>query len=1156
MEIHNPGPSTPSDVRSILTGSKSAGPTSSEACAAVVDNRLFYKYVGLFVAVVCLALLANGVFEIYFYYREHKTALIHLQREQAEAAAAKLSQFIKEIENQLGWITQLPASAGSIEQRGFDAMRLLRQVPAITELSQIDASGKERLRMSRLAMAVVDSGIDFSQEPKFTEAVANRVYYGPVYFRRESEPYMTLAIAGTRRDSGVSVVEVNLKMIWDVVKQINVGQRGLAYVVDAQGRLIAHPDIHLVLRNTDMSGLIQVKEAREGAASWAEKLQQVESIQRQMVLSASARVDPLGWLVFVELPVAEANAPLYAAFQRLAWVLLAALLFAVFAGMLLARRMIGPIRALRLGAGRIASGDLSQHIVIKSGDELEALADQFNHMTARLRESYAHLDRKVEVRTREVSEALEQQTATSDVLKVISSSQGELQPVFNVMLENACRICNAKFGDLLLYDGEHFYAAGHQNAPPAYKAMWADGPRAPSPGSGLDRIVRTKQVVHVADVIQEAEFAMARPCGVRTCLLVPILKEHEILAVIGMYRQEMQPFTDKQIELVQNFAAQAVIAIDNARLLKELHQRTGELVSSVEELQALGEVSQAVNSTLDLETVLSSIVVKAVQLSGTDAGTIYVSEPKTNAFEMRATYGMSQEVVSELSWQGISLGETTIGEAAERRAPVQIADLDQVTVSPARRILLRAGYRALLVVPLIGLKAIAGVLVVRRRAPGEFSEHTVNLLQTFAVQSVLAIQNANLFAEVEEKSRQLELANLAKSRFIAAASHDLRQPLHALNLFVSQLRDRMSSAERIRLVARIESAITAMNELFNALLDLSKADAGLVTVDSAEFSIARLLKRVEETFVGATREKGLELRIVPSAAWVRSDFILLERILFNLVSNAVQYTARGGILIGCRKRGDALRIEVWDSGVGIPEDQLRNIFGEFYRLAGRAQDRGSGLGLGLAIVDRLAQLLDHQVEVTSRIGVGSRFSVTVPLAVAHPDGLVSSVSPPEIIDPARGKLVVVIDDDVLVLEGMHVALKGWGCNVVTAASGTAALVALAEHKRSPDLIISDCRLSGGETGFAVIERLRHVFDSAIPAFLISGDTAPEPLREASVSGYYLLHKPVLPITLRAIVNQLLKDREVVSDHREAAFADESAICQPPSGTPNPALQLR
>src|SRR5450759_4684020 len=335
--------------------------TSDTPAPRKIRSRLFLKYAGLFVAVVCVALLTNGLFEIWVSYREHKDALIQIQHEQAESAAAKIGQFIKEIESQVGWTTQLLWSAGTIEQRRFDALRLLRQVPAITELAQVDASGKEQLRVSRLAMDVVGSGLDLSQEPKFTDAVKNKVYYGPVYFRRESEPYMTLSLSGTRRDAGVSIAEVNLKLIWDVVSQISLGERGHAYVVGAEGRLIAHPDISLVLRNTDMSKLVQVQAALAGnSGAGAESLQGTKNIQGQEVLTASAPIVPLGWTMFVELPVEEAYASLYLALQRLAIVLTAASIFAVLAGIFLARRMVGPIQALRAGAERMGGGDFAQ----------------------------------------------------------------------------------------------------------------------------------------------------------------------------------------------------------------------------------------------------------------------------------------------------------------------------------------------------------------------------------------------------------------------------------------------------------------------------------------------------------------------------------------------------------------------------------------------------------------------------------------------------------------------------------------------------------------------------------------------------------------------------------------------------------------------------
>ena len=644
-----------------------------------IRSRLFLKYAGLFVAVVCVALVTNGLFEIWVSYRQHKDALIQVQHEQAELAATKIGQFIKEIESQVGWTTQLLWSVETIEQRRFDALRLLRQVPAITELSQVDASGKEQLRVSRLAMDVVGSGLDLSKEPKFAEAVKNKVYYGPVYFRRESEPYMTLSLAGTRRDAGVSIAEVNLKLIWDVVSKIKVGEHGQAYVVDARGRLIAHPDISLVLRNTDMTRLAQIQAAQRGASgSSAEEIQTATDIQGRQVLTAFAPVAPLGWTVFVELPVEEAYQPLFASMQRSLLVLFAALCLAALAGIFLARRMVVPIQALRAGAARLGSGDLSQRISVNTGDELEALADQFNDMAGRLEESYTGLEKKVEVRTQALSEALEQQTATSEVLKVISSSQGELQPVFETMLANAVRICQANYGVLFRFEDGAAHAIAMFGVPPAFADFWQSGPKRFGPRTAFARVAETKQTVHIIDVKEEPAYIAGEPVlvaavglgGFRTLVNVPMLKEDELIGTIAIYRQEVRAFTDKQIELVTNFAAQAVIAIENTRLLHELQARTGELAQSVGELRALGEVSQAVNSTVDLETVLTTIVAKATQLSSTEAGAIYVFDDVAQEFRLRATHGLDNSAVAEIRDRHIRIGETAIGEAALRRVPI------------------------------------------------------------------------------------------------------------------------------------------------------------------------------------------------------------------------------------------------------------------------------------------------------------------------------------------------------------------------------------------------------------------------------------------------------------------------------------------------------
>jgi signal transduction histidine kinase/CheY-like chemotaxis protein len=954
----------------------------AEAPAPKTRRRLFTKYVALFVAVVCVALLSNGIFDVYFYYQEHKVSLIRIQREQAEAAAAKIGQFIKEIESQLGWTTQLPWSAGSIEQRRFDALRLLRQVPAITELAQIDASGKERLRVSRLAMDVVGSGTDFSNDPKFMEAVAHKVYYGPVYFRRESEPYMTLAIAGTRRDAGVSVAEVNLKLIWDVVSQIKVGERGHAYVVDAQGRLIAHPDISLVLRNTDMSRLAQVRAARSGDSA---PVQEAQDIEAHKVLTASAPVTPLGWLVFVELPAGEAYAPLRAALQRLGFVLLGALGFAVLAGMFLAGRMVGPIQALRAGAARIGSGDLSQRIAIKTGDELEVLADQFNDMAGRLQESYAGLEQKVELRT------------------------------------------------------------------------------------------------------------------------------------------------------------------------QELQMRSGELAQSVEELRALGEVTQAVNSTLDLATVLSTIVAKAVQLSDTEAGSIYVADPATQEFHQRATHGMSEELIAELNRQDIGIGEKTIADAAARRAPVQFADLMDQGPSATRDILLRAGFRALLVVPLLGPKGIIGVLVVRRKAPGEFPKHTVDLLQTFAAQSVLAIQNANLFKQVEEKGQELEMASRHKSQFLANMSHELRTPLNAIiGLTEMMLANaaRFGTEKAAEPLRRVHRAGNHLLGLINQVLDLSKIEAGKLELSPESVSLAPLIDEV----IGTARqlaEQNKNRLIVESQEGLGTltvDPMRLRQILLNLMSNACKFTKQGEVILRVKKVLDGrnwIEFAVADTGIGMTPEQQAKLFEEFTQADSSTARRYGGTGLGLAITRKLARMMGGEVMVASEAGKGSVFTVRLPGAAASPD-----ISLTDGIQAPAGDCVLVVDDDATARELISDQLKAEGFSVVTAAGGLEGLRRAKELR--PIAITLDVMMPDLD-GWSVLAALRQDAELAeIPVIMVT--ILDEPRRAVALGAAGYLSKPIDRERLRRLVGRfrsparptrilLVEDDESQRDRVRSWLADQEWVVQ-------------
>ncbi|HXQ53550.1 MAG TPA: GAF domain-containing protein [Stellaceae bacterium] len=714
-------------------------------------GRLFRKYVALFVAVVCVALLLNGAFEIWFSYQDHEASLIRIQREQAASAAAKIEQFVAEIQSQIGWTTELPWSGATLDQRRFDALRLLRQVPAITELSQLDATGKEQLRVSRLEMDVVGAATDYSHDPRFAEAVAHKAWYGPVYFRRESEPYMTLALAGTRRDAGVSVAEVNLKFIWDVVSQIKVGEHGEAYVVDADGRLIAHPDISLVLRNTNLTQLPQVAAARAGGTQ--DETQEAHNLAGHRVLTAYAKVQPLGWLIFVELPIAEAYAPLYASIERAGGLLILCLVLAFFAGLFLARRMVVPIQALREGALRIGGGDLGLRLSVKTGDEIEALADQFNDMAGQLQESYAGLERKVEDRTRELTESLEQQTATAEVLRVISSSPGELKPVFETMLDNATRICGAQTGMVYRFDGEAMVFVAGRGVATAF-AEKVNRVVVP-PNSEYGRMIRTKALVHVPDIAATPDYLDRLPNvvagvemhGARTVIYVPMCKEDELVGCFILHRKEVRPFTDKQIELVQNFAAQAVIAIENARLLTELRE-------SLDQQTATSEVLSVISSSPgELAPVFETMLDNATRICEAQTGNLYRYDGEM--MEMMASRGLGPDFIAKVT-RAKPHPDQPFGRMIRTKALVHMPDLAASPEYLVERFpgtvasVELHGTRTCIFVPMLKEDVLVGAFVLNRHEVRPFTQKQIELVENFAAQAVIAIENARLLTELRE----------------------------------------------------------------------------------------------------------------------------------------------------------------------------------------------------------------------------------------------------------------------------------------------------------------------------------------------------------------------------------------------------------------------
>lgn len=958
-------------------------------------RSLFVKYAIPLVLLSSGAVIVSGLDQMYFSYQESKTALARVQHEKALAAAIRIEQFARDLEHQIAWIAQAQWGPRGIplDQRRLDSLRLLRQVPAITEVSHLDPEGHEQLRVSRLAMDVVGSNIDLSGDPKFTEARSRKTWFSPVYFRKESEPYMTVALAGNGEHAGVVAAEANLKFIWDVVSGMKVGQGGAAYVVDAKGRLIAHPDISLVLQNTDMSKLPLIREsiAQGGVESVAVKAITGHDVQGREVLSASAPIEPLGWNVIVDLPLREALAPLYSSLLRTAFLLLVGIFASVLASLILVRRMVAPIHLLQAGAARIGGGELDQRIDVKTGDELEVLGEEFNCMAEQLEESYASLERKVEERTRDLTESLEQQTATSEILRVISQSQTDEKPVFEKITQSCRRLFNSsQIGINLVHPDGLVYLAAYLG--PEEATLREMYPFAVDYETGTGKAMKEQRALHYLDALAGDDVPPrvrqgAERIGARSVVFAPLIREGQGIGAIFVSRNIVSPFSDREIALLQTFADQAVIAIENARLFQELQARTEQLGESVEQFRALAEVSQAVNSTLDLDQVLSTIVTRAVQLSATNFGAVYEYEEADEQLRLRATYGLEADVVEAMLAKTLKLGEGATGEAAQTRAPVEIANVGSAAGkfdSALQKVIERAGVRSLLAIPLLREGRVLGALSVSRTVSGAFPPEVTGLLQTFAAQSAVAIQNARLFREIAQKSRELEIASQHKSQFLANMSHELRTPLNAILGYTELILDKIYGEvpERITdVLDRVQKSGRHLLDLINDVLDLSKIEAGQLALTLSDYSMHDAVQSAVTAVESLAREKGLRV-VVDVAAKLpvgRADERRIVQVLLNLVGNAIKFTEAGEVAIRVRRDNGFFVVSVSDTGPGIPKAEHERIFEEFQQADGSATRANGGTGLGLAIARKIIELHGGRLWVDSVVGKGSTFTFSLPV---------------------------------------------------------------------------------------------------------------------------------------------------------------------------------
>jgi signal transduction histidine kinase len=768
---------------------------------------LFLKYVVLFVGLVSGVLVINAALDLYFVDQDNRRASIEVQKEKAEAAAQRVESFVREIERQIRWVAYTQFDSLPTEQRYFEYNRMQVLVPAITELAQLDRAGREQLKVSRIGLNSIASNLDRSADPAFVEAVKNKVYFSPVDFRKESEPYLTMAVAHGR-GGGVTVADVNLKFILDPISAIKVGKEGYAYVVDRQGRLIAHRDISLVLRGTDMKRLPQVEAALKMSGDYGQPMDATNGAGVP-VLSAHANIPALGWLVFVEVPTAEARQPVIDAGLRALALLVLGLLIAGGAGALLARRMVVPIRAMQAGAERIGGGELNHRLAIKTGDELESLAEQFNRSAAALEESHAGLEQKVEDRTAELRESLDQQTATADVLRVISQSPTDVQPVLRAVTTAACRFCGASDALVILRDEADSVIAAHEGS---------------------------------------------------------------LTASVGRRRPISR----------DNLAGRAML----------------------------------------------------------DSLTIHVPD---SALLDPKEYADALAMAREHNW------------------------------------------RAAVAAPMLREGSVAsGAIMLRKTEPGAFTPRQIELLETFAAQAVIALENVRLFTEIQEKSHQLEIASQHKSQFLANMSHELRTPLNAIIGYTEMMADGLygNVGEKAQgVLERVQSNGRHLLGLINDVLDLSKIEAGQLVLAIEDYSVADMVATVMAATESLARAKNLKLgsAVASGLPTGTGDARRLAQVLLNLVGNAIKFTDRGGVEIRAVQAGDRFEMSVVDSGPGIaPADQAR-IFDEFQQVDNTSTRKKGGTGLGLSISQRIVELHGGHIIVQSEVGKGSTFTISIPV---------------------------------------------------------------------------------------------------------------------------------------------------------------------------------
>lgn len=580
----------------------------------------------------------------------------------------------------------------------------------------------------------------------------------------------------------------------------------------------------------------------------------------------------------------------------------------------------------------------------------------------------------------ELRQSLQRQTATADVLKAISRSSFDLQTVLETLTSSAAQLCDAQMGIVTRERDGAYYRATVYGYPAEQEAFYKNTPLEAGRGSVVGRVIEQRKPVQIADILDDPDYIITplrKSAGYRTILGVPLLREAAPIGAIVLMRRSVRRFTETEIELVANFADQAVIAIENVRLFEEAQARNRDLT-------ALSELGRAVTSTLDLKLVLKTIVDRAVELSTADASLIFYFRRDTGRFELGETTGLDKHAIERYRKLDIGGAETGLGEAITSRQPVQASDIAKRTSSPLRNAALEEGMRAALVLPLLSVEGPLGALVLQRRLPGAFPPAVISLMQSFADQSAIALENARLFDEIAQKSRELEIASEHKSRFVANMSHELRTPLAAILGYAELMEEGIYEPlgeHSLAALGRIRSNGKHLLGLINTVLDIAKIESGQFTLNMAEYSIEGVVEAVRAATESLAQNKKLAFttEVARSLPLGLGDEQRLTQVLLNLVGNAIKFTDRGEVRVTANAAGGRFAVAVADTGPGIPEHERTRIFEQFHQVDDSNTKAKGGTCLGLAIAKQIVEMHGGRIWVDSTVGKGSTFRMELPM---------------------------------------------------------------------------------------------------------------------------------------------------------------------------------